>query len=85
MPLSLSDIATAPDWVKLTIFLSTLFALSIEINLLGIQFTVGDFIFTPIQLAMGVFGITVSFALFRTLIIVALVVAFALKMQSSVA
>lgn len=84
MPLSLSDIATAPDWVKLTLFLSTLFALSIEIDLLGIQFTVGDFIFTPIQLAMGVFGITVSFALFRTLIIVALVVAFALKMQQSV-
>lgn len=84
MPLSLSDIAVAPTWVKLTIFLGTLFALSIEIDLLGITFTVGDFIFTPIQLAMGVFGISVTFALFRTLVIVALLVAFVLKMQQSV-
>lgn len=84
MPLSLSDIAVAPTWVKLTIFLGTLFALSIEIDLLGVTFTFGDFIFTPIQLAMGVFGITVTFALFRTLVIVALLVAFVLKMQQSV-
>ncbi len=84
MPLALSDIAKAPDWVKLVIFLSTLFALSIEIDLFGITFTIGEFVFTPIQFAMGIFGITVTFALFRSLIIVSLLVLFALKMQSAV-
>lgn len=83
MPIGISDVVQAHPSIKYVIFLGFLGAGAIEWDILGVKFSVGEFIFTPFSWALNGMGIFIQFETFYILMFVISLVIFTLSIKGA--
>jgi len=83
MPIGVADIIQAHPSIKYVIFLGALGLGGLPIEIFGVTFRIGEFIFAPFSWALNGLGIFITFETFYILMFVIMLVVFTLSMQGS--
>lgn len=89
MPVSISDFVIMPRWAKYIVLIAVVLGATIEIPLtglinifdLGTDFSLGDFLFAPLFIALSFLGVAIDFRGFALLIIFGVVILAMLTFQ----